>query len=121
MAINPLFGRGYIAGVDLQEQRKTNSFNRALVEKRQEEERKAELQDRSLSKNELRERERARRKCVYWVPGDVAGGGLLVNEYVWSASWFPAATDDLALPRAQAVHFSLRVVPRFRSPVPFSF
>lgn len=64
MSINPLFGRGYIAGVDLQEQRKTNAFNKTLVDKRQAEERTAELQDGSLTHTELRERERARRRVA---------------------------------------------------------
>ena len=44
--------------------RRANSFNKTLVDKRQGEERQAELADNSLSKNELRDRERARRRVA---------------------------------------------------------
>ena len=64
LSVQPLFGRGYIAGIDLQEQRKTNAFNKTLVEKRQAEERQAELADSSLSSTELRDRERARQRIA---------------------------------------------------------
>lgn len=64
LSINPLFGRGYVAGIDLQEQRKTNQFNKTLVEKRQTEERQAELQDGSFTQSEIRDRERARRRVA---------------------------------------------------------
>lgn len=64
VAINPLFGRGYIAGLDMQDQRRANSFNKTLVDKRQAEERQAELQDGSLSKTELRDREQARQRVA---------------------------------------------------------
>ena len=62
MGINPLFGRGYIAGLDMQEQRKNNAFNKTLVDKRQAEERRLEQLDDSLSQKELAARERARRE-----------------------------------------------------------
>lgn len=42
LEVTPLFGRGYVAGVDMREQRKHNRYLEALTLKRQEEERKAE-------------------------------------------------------------------------------
>ena len=63
MDINPLLGRGYIAGIDMQDQRKRNQFNKALVDKRQAEERFFEQRDTSLSESDRREREQARREA----------------------------------------------------------
>jgi len=62
MAVQPLFGRGYIAGVDLQEQRRQSAFNKTLIEKRQAEERQAELEGGTLTAQEIQDRERARRR-----------------------------------------------------------
>eukprot|EP00611_Tribonema_gayanum_P031400 TRINITY_DN906_c0_g1_i6.p1 TRINITY_DN906_c0_g1~~TRINITY_DN906_c0_g1_i6.p1 ORF type:complete len:809 (-),score=338.54 TRINITY_DN906_c0_g1_i6:292-2574(-) len=57
--INALYGRGYIAGIDMREQRKDSAFLNALMAKRQEEQRRLELEQ-GLSEADRRDRERAR-------------------------------------------------------------
>ncbi|CAM9545263.1 unnamed protein product, partial [Ectocarpus fasciculatus] len=58
--LNASFGRGYLAGIDMREQRKDSAFLTALMEKRQEEQRRAEAADHSLSAQDKADRERAR-------------------------------------------------------------
>jgi len=60
LQINSLFGRGYIGGIDLREQRKQSSFLNALSSKRLTELMNADSRDRSLTSEERRERERTR-------------------------------------------------------------
>lgn len=58
--LNASFGRGYLAGIDMREQRKESAFLTALMEKRQEEQRRAEAADHSLTTQDKADRERAR-------------------------------------------------------------
>lgn len=55
--INPLFGRGYIAGVDLREQRKDSNYLITLSNKRLRELKEQEEKDNSLTEEEKRQRE----------------------------------------------------------------
>jgi ATP-dependent RNA helicase DDX23/PRP28 len=57
--INAMYGRGYIAGIDMREQRKSSAFISALVKKRQEEQRRLE-QAQGLSEQARQEREKQR-------------------------------------------------------------
>eukprot|EP00953_Heterococcus_sp_UTEX-ZZ885_P010249 5985-Heterococcus_DN1.PRE.1 len=57
--INALYGRGYIAGIDMREQRKDSAFVTALMQKRQDEQRRLE-QAQGLSEQDRRDRERVR-------------------------------------------------------------
>ncbi|CAM9892374.1 unnamed protein product, partial [Phaeothamnion confervicola] len=50
--MNALFGRGYIAGIDMREQRKDSAFQMALVKKRNDERRALEEADDSLTREE---------------------------------------------------------------------
>ncbi|KAJ1460165.1 P-loop containing nucleoside triphosphate hydrolase protein [Pelagophyceae sp. CCMP2097] len=59
-AVQPLLGRGYVAGLDMREQRRAHTFAEVLSEKRMGEERAAEEAE-GLAKKERKERE-ARRK-----------------------------------------------------------
>jgi len=58
--INALFGRGYIGGIDLREQRKQSNFLNALSSKRLIELMNADCDDASLTSEERRNRERTR-------------------------------------------------------------
>ncbi|CAM9318730.1 unnamed protein product [Scytosiphon promiscuus] len=58
--LNASFGRGYLAGIDMREQRKDSAFLTALMQKRQEEQRRAEDADHSLSAQDRADRERLR-------------------------------------------------------------
>ncbi|CAM9400317.1 unnamed protein product [Pylaiella littoralis] len=58
--LNASFGRGYLAGIDMREQRKDSAFLTALMQKRQEEQRRAEEADHSLSAQDRADRERLR-------------------------------------------------------------
>lgn len=58
--INALFGRGYIAGIDLREQRKQSNFLNSLSAKRMTEQTNVESTDVSMTEEEKRERARAR-------------------------------------------------------------
>lgn len=60
--LNASFGRGYLAGIDMREQRKDSAFLTALMQKRQEEQRRAEDADASLSAQERADRERLRER-----------------------------------------------------------
>jgi ATP-dependent RNA helicase DDX23/PRP28 len=60
MKINPMFGRGYIGGVDLREQRKDSNFLSALTSKRILEAKKLEEADNSLTAAEKAQRAKAR-------------------------------------------------------------
>ena len=62
--INPLFGRGYIAGIDLREQRKDSNYLAELMSHRLSEAREAEDADASLTEEGRRERERARLRAA---------------------------------------------------------
>jgi len=84
--INPLFGRGYLAGIDLREQRKGSNYLEELSSRRLEEMRRLEEADQSLSVEERRQRERERermakaqvqmqREQVAGAMGAAAGGG----------------------------------------------
>jgi ATP-dependent RNA helicase DDX23/PRP28 len=56
--INPLYGRGYIAGIDLREQRKDSNYLRELMARRLAEARRHEERDNTLTEGEKQERER---------------------------------------------------------------
>ena len=58
--LNPMFGRGYIAGIDLREQRKDSKFLDMLSSKRTAEARALEDKDEKLTEDDRRERARAR-------------------------------------------------------------
>jgi ATP-dependent RNA helicase DDX23/PRP28 len=58
--INPLFGRGYMAGIDLREQRKNSNYLLALSDKRIAELKQQESQDDTLTAAEKKQREIAR-------------------------------------------------------------
>jgi ATP-dependent RNA helicase DDX23/PRP28 len=77
--INPLFGRGYLAGIDLREQRKGSNYLEELSARRLAEVRRLEEADESLSNEERRERERERERLakaqVQLQREQVAGGG----------------------------------------------
>jgi ATP-dependent RNA helicase DDX23/PRP28 len=60
MHLNPMFGRGYIAGIDLREQRKDSKFLELLSVKRMAESRAIEEKDDKLTTAEKDERARAR-------------------------------------------------------------
>ena len=62
--INPLFGRGYLAGIDLREQRKGSNYLEELSTRRLEEMRRLEEADQSLSVEERRQRERERERLA---------------------------------------------------------
>lgn len=62
--LNPMFGRGYIAGIDLREQRKESKFLEMLSLKRAAEARAAEAQDERLTADERRDREIARAQAI---------------------------------------------------------
>jgi len=63
LEVTPLFGRGYVAGVDMREQRKTNRYLEALTLKRQEEERRAE-ETMGVSRGDRRSKEEERQSLV---------------------------------------------------------
>lgn len=56
--INPLFGRGYMAGIDMRAQRQNNQFMSELTRRRQAEERA--IEDVTMSAQELKERDQQR-------------------------------------------------------------
>jgi ATP-dependent RNA helicase DDX23/PRP28 len=62
--LNPMFGRGYIAGIDLREQRKDSKFLEMLSLKRAAEARAAEALDEKLTVDERRQREIARAQAI---------------------------------------------------------
>ena len=64
MHLNPMFGRGYIAGIDLREQRKESKFLELLSSKRAAEARAIEAADVRLTESERLEREVARSRAV---------------------------------------------------------
>lgn len=63
LEVTPLFGRGYVAGVDMREQRKHNKYLEALTLKRQEEERRLEAEA-GLSRADRRTLEEERKSLV---------------------------------------------------------
>lgn len=63
LEVTPLFGRGYVAGVDMREQRKTNRYLEALTLRRQEEERRAE-EEAGVSRGDRRDKEEERRSFM---------------------------------------------------------
>lgn len=74
--LNASFGRGYLAGIDMREQRKDSAFLTALMQKRQEEQRRAEDADHSLSAQDRADRERLRTQQM----ADVAAFSLAEAE-----------------------------------------
>lgn len=65
LPINPLFGRGYIAGVERLAQREKSTFSAALTQQRSNEERRSEaLPSSTLSREEREEREKQRERQV---------------------------------------------------------
>ncbi|CAM9650215.1 unnamed protein product [Chrysoparadoxa australica] len=64
--LNPVFGRGYIAGVDMKEQRKNSRFVTELLKHRQQEQRRAEEAE-GMSRDALRKRDRDRREQLAMV------------------------------------------------------
>ncbi|RHY33590.1 hypothetical protein DYB32_001529 [Aphanomyces invadans] len=68
--VNLLFGRGYMAGVDMREQRKKNSFVTELARKRQLEQKLADEQAGTLTAEQIakrqRDRERELRRMQEW-------------------------------------------------------
>jgi ATP-dependent RNA helicase DDX23/PRP28 len=91
LKINPLFGRGYIAGIDLREQRKDSNYLSELMSHRISEAKRAEEADETLTEEERRERERQRLRAAQALQqrhtqelsGPVGGGSGLKGAH-WS-------------------------------------
>jgi ATP-dependent RNA helicase DDX23/PRP28 len=60
-SLQPLFGRGYLAGMDMRQQRQDHGYMEMLTKKRQDEARRAEDTEK-LSRDERKDRERKRQK-----------------------------------------------------------
>jgi ATP-dependent RNA helicase DDX23/PRP28 len=97
--IAPLFGRGYLAGVDQREQRKESNFLIALSEKRVQEARKLEESDTSISEAERKVREDARNQALERFRRNQAEEGRKDNKaddqmgYHWSEKTLAQMTE----------------------------
>lgn len=97
LKINPLFGRGYIAGIDLREQRKDSNYLSELMSHRISEAKRAEDADETLTEEERRERERNRLRAAQALQqrhsqelnGPVGGASLK------GAHWSEKALSDM--------------------------
>lgn len=87
--LNSCFGRGYLAGIDMREQRKDSAFLTALMQKRQEEQRRAEQADTSLTAHDRREREKLRIQQMAEVAAfsRAEAGGLGDDPVLKGAHW----------------------------------
>ncbi|CAM9802029.1 unnamed protein product [Ascophyllum nodosum] len=94
--LNASFGRGYLAGIDMREQRKDSAFLTALMQKRQEEQRRVEEADHSLSAKDKAERERMRTKQMAEVAAfsREEADGLVDDPVLKGAHWSEKASSD---------------------------
>ena len=100
LKINPLFGRGSIAGIDSRDQRKNSSFLISLAEKRMQDAREEERQNTELSEQERRKREDERMQAAKALRShqaiDLANFDAATNQAMglhWSEKALPAMTE----------------------------
>ena len=103
--INPLFGRGYLAGMDLREQRKGSNYLEELSARRLAEVRRLEEADVSLSIEERKSRERERERLAKahvqlqreQSLGDTTSGGRgnALRKIEKSLHWSEKALEDM--------------------------